>query len=299
MPDIVDPFKATRKPSPIERQRDLGMRATEESIASARVNQWQGAESAKTEPVTRAQKLQALKIDQQTAADVVAKAAADRKKAEADAAALEKETSKPGQYGQLSGASETKNRIQLGLAAAAEAQQNMWNEERWDRGKGRNPFLSSPGAVVAKVTEAIPMTGLLGGPTFQRYQQAAKSWESAFMPIFSGAQVSPSEAARQIKARLPAPDDTPEILKRKARERMMMTNAAADMAGQPRPFPEVGILAIVKGKGVPMSVGTYKETPRAAAKGRPTGPKVGDVMKGYRYKGGDPADKNSWVKVTP
>lgn len=39
--------------------------------------------------------------------------------------------------------------------------------------------------------------------------------------------------------------------------------------------------------------------PAATTPGAPVGPKVGDVKSGYRFKGGNPADKNSWEPVAP
>jgi hypothetical protein len=76
----------------------------------------------------------------------------------------------------------------------------------------------------------------------QDYEQASKSFESAFLPILSGAAVTPTEASRMIKAALPELGDTPATLARKATNRAMMINGAADLRGAPRPFPKVGTL---------------------------------------------------------
>ena len=42
------------------------------------------------------------------------------------------------------------------------------------------------------------------------------------------------------------------------------------------------------------------KTQEAAPKGTavPGAPKAGDVMDGYKFKGGDPADKSNWEKVS-
>ena len=51
----------------------------------------------------------------------------------------------------------------------------------------------------------------------------------------------------------------------------------------------------VTGKPAADQTSTTDAKPPAA---KPATPKVGDVIKGWRYKGGDPADKNNWEKVS-
>lgn len=246
-------FKPVRTPAPspsvIAKQKDatlrateLGMQATGVNIQTDRLRQADIAAGLEKAPVDKARAEVALGVEAATAEAQKEKALADARKARMEADAKEREKPVAGKLAPLEGVSETKTRIALGLGPAIEAQKNMYEEEGWAKGGGKNPFLSSPGAVVAKVTERIPLSGLLGGENFRKYQQAAKSWESAFLPIFSGQAVTPTEAQRQIKARLPAIDDSKSILSRKALERAMMMNGSADMLGQPRPFPRVGVL---------------------------------------------------------
>lgn len=148
---------------------------------------------------------------------------------------------------------EARTRLELGLGPTIEAQKNLFAEERWnqspDRPEGSNPNDTLRGTVanvLADMGDGSIMTRAskkVGGDRYQRYMQAGASFESAFMPILSGAAVSPSEAARLIKASLPAPGDSPEILARKAKNRAMMINGAAKLLGQPMPFPKVGAMS--------------------------------------------------------
>jgi hypothetical protein len=144
-----------------------------------------------------------------------------------------------------------RGRMDLGLAPMVQAQQDMAGVEA----KG-NPFslTQNPDNAVAKVASDIgftipglgvdfhPLNGVakkIGGQDYQTYEQAQKAFESQLMPMMSGAAVSPSEAARQIKAALPELGDSPETLKDKARTRAMMLNGAAKARGQPLPYPDI------------------------------------------------------------
>lgn len=135
----------------------------------------------------------------------------------------------------LAGA-ETRTRLALGLGPAVEAQRNMLAEER-----AGNPLNTLRGGVADFIDGDDNNAGALakwaGGQTYQNYNQAAKTFESAFLPILSGAAVSPSEAQRLIKASLPQRGDSKTTLERKAKNRAMMLNGAAEQAGQPLPFP--------------------------------------------------------------
>lgn len=144
-----------------------------------------------------------------------------------------------------------RSRMDLGLAPMVQAQQDMTSVE-----SAGNPFSlrTNPDNAAAKVmTDAgidIPSLGLqfhpldgiakkVGGQDYQKYEQAQKAFESQLMPIMSGAAVSPSEAARQIKAALPELGDSPETLQAKGRTRAMMLNGAAKARGAPLPYPDV------------------------------------------------------------
>lgn len=95
------------------------------------------------------------------------------------------------------------------------------------------------------------MARSLGGQDYQDYQQASSTYESAMLPIYSGAAVSPSEAKRLIRADLPQMGDTPETLEKKARNRALRINWAAKQMGQKPPFvvPDSGPPRPVTGFG--------------------------------------------------
>ena len=145
---------------------------------------------------------------------------------------------------------ETVARLALGLPTAVEAQKNMFSAEGWNPNDlsqmGQNPY-DTRGGFMAEMLDNPDKTGgignrlakKVGGPKYNDYVQASKSFESAFMPILSGAAVTESEAQRLIRASLPAPGDTPQILAKKAKNRAMMVNGAAALMGSPPPFPRI------------------------------------------------------------
>ncbi len=144
---------------------------------------------------------------------------------------------------------EARTRLVLGFGPTVEAQKNLYAEEQWNPGEanptGSNP-LSAPRAIVGNLLRGDKPNALqnvigksVGGQRTQNYEQAAKSFEAAFMPILSGAAVSESEAQRLIRAALPEPGDSPATLSRKAKNRAMMINGAAKLLGQQQPFPRI------------------------------------------------------------
>lgn len=95
----------------------------------------------------------------------------------------------------------------------------------------------------AAALEAIPFDGgyvarRAGGPDYNAYQQATKTFEAAIMPIMSGSAVTPTEAQRMIRAALPQPGDTPEVLHQKAVQRRQMINAVAQGIGHDAPYSD-------------------------------------------------------------
>jgi hypothetical protein len=108
---------------------------------------------------------------------------------------------------------------------------------------GYNP--SGARNVFAAGLEAIPFDAgfaarVAGGSDYNAYQQAAKTFEAALLPIMSGAAVTPTEAQRLIRAAIPQPGDSAEVLQQKARQRRQMVNAAAQGIGREAPFADVG-----------------------------------------------------------
>jgi len=131
-------------------------------------------------------------------------------------------------------------RFMINLGPLQEAQANL---ERLDAA-GYNPGGGAYGRnLIAAGLEAVPFDGgyaarWWGGEDYNAYNQAAKTFEAAIMPIMSGAAVTPSEAQRLIRAALPQPGDSAEVLAQKAEQRRMMINAVAQGIGQPAPYAD-------------------------------------------------------------
>ena len=178
----------------------------------------------------------------------------------------------------LTPGSESRTRVALGLGPAVEAQKRMYAAEGWkpdapnplDR-RGHNPFSKD---WHARVLEAVPWDGgaaarWAGGQDYQDYEQAAKTFESAFLPILSGAAVTPSEAQRMMRAAVPQMNDTPAILAQKAKQRAQMINAAADLAGRPRPFPKNGTIDMGGGSSRRDQINNSLKARSAASRAEP------------------------------
>lgn len=135
-----------------------------------------------------------------------------------------------------------RGRYAIGADPLVRAERNLAIEEA-----GGNPLNRDWGAVALNSIDLdprgdtsfrpfAPLANIWGGQDYQNAQQALSTYEASLMPIQSGASVTASEAARQIRADFPAVGDSEETLRRKAANRRDRINAIFTGIGRPAPF---------------------------------------------------------------
>jgi hypothetical protein len=130
---------------------------------------------------------------------------------------------------------EQRGRINLTFDPALEAHRKLVASEQYVG----NSFNNNP---IARTLSGVPVVGgvaarVTGGQQYQDYQSASKAFESAILPILSGASVTESEGRRMIEAALPQLGDSPQTLRDKARRREQMLNGAVAALGGEPVFP--------------------------------------------------------------
>jgi hypothetical protein len=132
--------------------------------------------------------------------------------------------------------------------------------------------------MLKRVGEAVPLVGeglgtmlnVTQTPQQQQVEQAQRSFVNAILRQESGAAINESEFNNAKKQYFPQPGDSKEVIDQKRLNRETAVSA----------------LSIAGGPGMK----------QANAANPATGIKIGTVEEGYRFKGGDPANKNNWEK---
>ena len=126
----------------------------------------------------------------------------------------------------------------------------------------------------------IPIVGNMivgnsqGGAEFQKYDQAQRDFVNAVLRKESGAAINAAEFDNARKQYFPQPGDTQAVIEQKAANR------------------RTAIDTIAQGAAPSFRKSFSEKRPQNSG-----GPSVGTVEDGYRFKGGNPADPSSWVKV--
>lgn len=110
---------------------------------------------------------------------------------------------------------------------------------------------------------------------YQKFDQAKRDFINAQLRRESGAAISPTEFDSANKQYFPMPGDTDEVIKQKAANRRAAVEAMGREGG-----------SSYRPKMI------YTDDGRVVAL-----PKVGEMRDGYRFRGGNPADPNSWAKA--
>lgn len=140
--------------------------------------------------------------------------------------------------------------------------------------------LVGAGGAANAVAGAFPGGGFLQSEGYQKGQQAATEFGAAILRKESGAALTDSDMEWLTKRYIPVPGDKPGVIEQKriSRERAIAGLRSGMSAEQ------IKQVELASG-GVP-------------TEGKPSGaPQVGVTEDGYRFKGGDPSDPNSWEKV--
>lgn len=143
---------------------------------------------------------------------------------------------------------DARGRYQIGADPLVAAARSAAAEEA----RGGNPLNRDWGAVVlggidldpregSSLRPFAPLARLWGGQDYQNYDQALATYEASLLPIQSGANVTESEARRQIRADFPQLGDSEETVRRKAQNRLRRINAVFLGIGREPPFTEAQI----------------------------------------------------------
>ena len=126
---------------------------------------------------------------------------------------------------------------------------------------------------------------------YQQFDQAKRDFVNAQLRRESGAAISPSEFDSANKQYFPVPGDSPEVIAQKRANRRVAVEAMGREGGQAyRPK------AVFRGDGAIASTNPNIAPAQSPAGATPP-PKPGQLVDGYRFKGGNPADPNSWVQA--
>lgn len=147
------------------------------------------------------------------------------------------------------------------------------------------------------------MASILGlqSQEFRRQKQGERNFVNALLRRESGAAISPSEFQNAEEQYFPRAGDDEATQKQKAENRAIAiaglmaegAPAASRVQGQIKNAKSGGSTGSF-GNESPLSAGVAGLKPKNESGLKP--PKVGEIKNGYQFKGGDPADKNSWVK---
>jgi hypothetical protein len=129
-----------------------------------------------------------------------------------------------------------------------------------------------------RANAAIPIIGnAFLDPQYQQFDQAKRDFINAVMRRESGAKIDPTEFDNADKQYFPQVGDSDQVLRQKEANRSTAIKGIYDAAA-----PQYR-------RTTPLGASQPASTPSAQ-----NAPKQGDVIKGYRFKGGNPADRNSW-----
>jgi hypothetical protein len=123
------------------------------------------------------------------------------------------------------------------------------------------------------VVKGIPIAGnYLTSNEYKQYMYAKDNWIAAQLRDESGAAIGTDEYVNADKQYFPQIGDSAEVIEQKRKLRKKAEEAMKTKMGGAKD-------------------GSPTETPKSNTV------KVGDVVNGYRFKGGNPSDPNSWEKV--
>lgn len=131
--------------------------------------------------------------------------------------------------------------------------------------------------------------GNLQDPDYQVARAAADEFLHAILRKDTGAAITEQEQVLYGRTYFPVPGDGPEVraYKQQARRRAL---AAIESGMSPAQM-------IAKERALAKSNGINLDAPARAQNAPANAPAVGAVEDGYRFKGGDPSNPNSWEQV--
>ncbi|MFA4974364.1 MAG: phage tail tip lysozyme [bacterium] len=113
----------------------------------------------------------------------------------------------------------------------------------------------------------------------------------ALAQLKSSFGAAPTEGERKILLEIQGASSQPDEVRQKIYDR------AIAMAEKRLEFNRQRASQLREGDFYKSGGGKTSAAPKEAAPAAPAAPKAGDVIDGYRFKGGNPADQNAWEKV--
>lgn len=135
-----------------------------------------------------------------------------------------------------------------------------------------------PSSPMNRINSVLPNEWTSAG--YQQADQALRQFVNSILRRESGAAIPDSELENYRRQYYAMPGDGPDVQAQKAKARKL---AIANLE--------------TEASRVPSALTAALSTNTATAPAQAGTPQVGEVRRGYKFKGGNPADKNSWVAV--